>query len=71
MWLSLKNAAVLTQYLADIVKDLDKDNSQLYQDNADAYINKLAGLDSDYENVCENSKLKTVIWRQISIRVSC
>ena len=62
VWLSLKNAAVLTQYLADIVKDLDKDNSQLYQDNADAYINKLAGLDSDYENVCENSKLKTVIF---------
>ena len=62
IWLSLKNAAVLTQYLADIVKDLDKDNSQLYQDNADAYINKLAGLDSDYENVCENSKLKTVIF---------
>ena len=26
IWLSLKNAAVLTQYLADIVKDLDKDN---------------------------------------------
>lgn len=45
----IKNAAVLTQYLADIVKDLDKDNSQLYKDNADAYINKLAGLDSDYE----------------------
>ncbi len=62
IWLSLKNAAVLTQYLADIVKDLDKDNSQLYQDNADAYINKLAGLDSDYENVCENSRLKTVIF---------
>lgn len=58
----IKNAAVLTQYLADIVKDLDKDNSQLYQDNADAYINKLAGLDSDYENVCENSRLKTVIF---------
>ena len=62
IWLSLKNAAVLTQYLADIVKDLDKDNSQLYKDNADAYINKLAGLDSDYENVCENSRLKTVIY---------
>ena len=62
IWLSLKNAAVLTQYLADIVKDLDKDNSQLYQDNADAYINKLAGLDSDYENGCENSRLKTVIF---------
>ena len=62
IWLSLKNAAVLTQYLADIVKDLDKDNSQLYQDNADAYINQLAGLDSDYENVCENSRLKTVIF---------
>lgn len=41
---------------------MDKDNSQLYQDNADAYINKLAGLDSDYENVCENSRLKTVIF---------
>lgn len=62
IWLSLKNAAVLTQYLADIVKDLDKDNSQLYQDNVDAYINQLAGLDSDYENVCENSRLKTVIF---------
>ena len=62
IWLSLKNAAILTQYLADIVKDLDKDNSQLYQDNADAYINQLAGLDSDYENVCENSRLKTVVF---------
>ena len=62
IWLSLKNAAILTQYLADIVKDLDKDNSQLYQDNADAYINQLARLDSDYENVCENSRLKTVVF---------
>lgn len=62
IWLSLKNAVVLTQYLTDIVKDLDKDNAQLYQDNADAYINQLDRLDNDYENVCENSRLKTVIF---------
>ncbi len=62
IWLSVKNAEVLTQKIADVIKELDADNEDEYQSNADAYIKQLSDLDKEYENVINASRLKTVIF---------
>ena len=62
IWLSLKNAKVLTQKIADIIKELDADNADEYQANADAYVKQLSDLDKEYESVISASRLKTVVF---------
>lgn len=62
IWLSLRNAEVLTQKLADVIKELDSDNKEEYQDNADAYIKQLSDLDKEYQTVVDAARIKTVIF---------
>ena len=62
IWLSLKNAKVLTQQLADVIKELDSENADEYQSNADAYIKQLSDLDKEYETVISSSRLDTVVF---------
>ena len=62
IWLSLKNAKVLTQQLANVIKELDSENADEYQSNADAYIKQLSDLDKEYETVISSSRLDTVVF---------
>lgn len=62
IWLSIKNAKILTQKLADVIKELETDNKEQYQSNADAYIKQLSDLDREYESVIGSSRLKTVVF---------
>ena len=62
IWLSVKNAEVLTQKIADVIKELDSDNADEYQSNADTYIKQLSDLDKEYETVISSSRLKTVVF---------
>ncbi len=48
IWLSLKNASVITLALADKLCTLDTENSELYTKNALAYTAKLSELDADF-----------------------
>ena len=49
LWLSLKNATVLTEILCDAICELDPENAQSYRDNAERYILALSDLRLDFE----------------------
>ena len=62
VWLSLRNASVLTNAIADTLGELDPSNSDAYKKNADAYAAKLADLDNDYKAVTEAAPVKTLLF---------
>ena len=62
VWLSLRNASVLTNAIADTLGELDPSNAEAYKKNADAYAAKLADLDNDYKAVTEAAPVKTLLF---------
>ena len=48
IWLSLKNAVILTEYLSDQIQKLDSKNADTYKKNTAAYTNELKALDEEY-----------------------
>jgi len=62
VWLSLKNAAVLCQYIADCLGEIDPDGSDAYTANAAAYIDKLNDLDAEYQAMIDNAPQKTILF---------
>jgi len=53
VWLSLKNASVLVDALADVIASADPDHGELYRVNAAAYREKLEELDGRYAEAVE------------------
>ena len=62
IWLSLKNAKLLCGAICDGLSKADKKNADSYRKNADAYIEKLTGLDSEYEQAVSTAKNKTLVF---------
>ncbi|WP_455528731.1 metal ABC transporter substrate-binding protein [Huintestinicola sp.] len=62
VWLSLKNAEVLCNAIADALEEIDPDNKDGYAENASAYIAKLSALDKDYSEAVSNSARKTILF---------
>jgi len=62
VWLSLKNAAVLTARIAEAIQKIDPDNAAAYKENAEAYIEKLNALDAEYEAAVAAAKTKTLLF---------
>ncbi len=62
IWLSLKNAVVLTNAIKDAVINLDSADEAKYNANAEAYINSLRTLDVEYENAVGEAKVKTLVF---------
>lgn len=62
IWLSLKNAAVLTEAIKDAIVKLDPANEAKYTANAEAYINSLNALDAEYEKTAGEAKVKTLVF---------
>lgn len=61
IWLSIRNAAEITDYLCGIISKIDPDNSSLYRVNADKYIAELNALDAEYTAIAENSARKIIL----------
>ena len=61
VWLSLKNAIVCTETLADAITTLDSCNSQKYAANAKAYTGKLEALDADYQTMRDTATQTTIL----------
>ena len=61
VWLSLKNAIVCTETLADAITKLDPGNSQKYAVNAKAYTEKLEALDADYQTMRDTATQTTIL----------
>lgn len=62
IWLSLKNAKVLTSAIADALSDADEANADSYAANVKSYNKKLANLDSEYKKVCQDAKNKNLVF---------
>ena len=62
VWLSLRNAAILTEDISEKIRDLDPDNVEVYENNTKAYIERLNGLDSQYKDVVSSSSVKTILF---------
>ena len=62
VWLSLRNAAVLTQYIADQLEEIDPEHEETYEANAAAYIDELNELDSEYEAAVAEGATDTLLF---------
>ncbi len=62
IWLSLKNAAKITDELCKAICEIDPANAEKYKANADEYIEKLNSLDTEYKLMIDAAKRKTVLF---------
>lgn len=62
VWLSLKNAALFTQSIADALKKVDSQHADAFQTNADSYIEQLGALDTQYQETVDNAAVKTLLF---------
>ncbi|MDO5136208.1 MAG: metal ABC transporter substrate-binding protein [Eubacteriales bacterium] len=62
VWLSLRNARVFTEAIAQALGELDPVNAEDYRANAEAYGEKLLDLDQDYQKVVDEAEEKTVLF---------
>lgn len=62
IWLSLKNAAKITDYLCNALCEIDAQNAALYRANADEYIKKLNALDGEYQAVINSAERNTLLF---------
>ena len=61
IWLSLKNAGICVQAIADALAGLDPANAQLYQSNADGCISALNELDARYQAAVDSAAQKNLL----------
>lgn len=61
IWMSLRNAALLTAAIADKLGEIDPDNKAMYVDNASRYIEQLDALDRQYAQVVEQAPRDTLV----------
>lgn len=62
IWLSLKNAAKITQVLCDAICEIDAENAQTYKSNAEKYIAELNALDAEYTAAINSAKRNTLLF---------
>ena len=62
VWLSLKNAEVLTERLADALAEADPACGDSYRENAKQYVEKLAALDREFAETVAAAPQKTVLF---------
>jgi len=62
VWLSLKNAIVITNALSENIQKLDAANAAVYKTNTAAYVKQLSDLDKEYEKVVASASVKTLLF---------
>lgn len=62
VWLSLKNAKVLCEKIADEMSAIDKEHADKYKENVTAYNQKLTQLDEEYKTAVSEAKQKTILF---------
>ena len=62
IWLSLKNAEVLVNRIAEELAKLDAENATIYKANASAYVAKLNELDEAYRVTVAGASHKTILF---------
>lgn len=62
VWTSLRNASAAAEAIADTLKELDPENSDIYEENLRSYQSKLSSLDREYQETVEQSTHKTLLF---------
>ena len=62
IWLSLKNAQILTKAICNALSSADSANAAKYKANTDVYNAKLSALDAKYEAAAKSAKVKTLVF---------
>ena len=62
VWLSLKNAATLTDSIAAALEKIDPANADVYKANASSYKDKLSALDKEYAETVSKASVKTLLF---------
>jgi len=62
VWLSLKNAEKITERISLALQEIDPENADLYSENSSDYIEKLASLDKEYEEMVAGSTNDTILF---------
>ncbi len=62
IWLSLRNASALCDSICDALSKVDPANEDYYRSNLEAYKEKLAELDGEYEDVIGKAENKTLVF---------
>ena len=62
VWLSLKNAQVLCDAIAEALGEADPDDADVYTANAEAYKSKLDTLDKSYQEAVDAADIHTVLF---------
>ncbi|MCR5670195.1 MAG: metal ABC transporter substrate-binding protein [Butyrivibrio sp.] len=62
VWLSLQNAAKLTDCISKALQTIDKDNAESYKANGEAYVSKLDDLDKKYRDAVAKASKDTVLF---------
>ena len=62
VWLSLKNATVITEAINAKLCEIDAENAAFYSANTDAYINKLNALDAQYKDTVDSAKRNVLLF---------
>ena len=62
VWLSISNAKILVQKIADSLVSLDPHNKDQYQKNTEKYLSSLSTLDQKYQALSKESKIKTLVF---------
>ena len=62
IWLSVKNAKILCNTIAEKIAAVDPKNAKTYRANAAAYNAKLSSLDAQYQKIVDAASKKTVLF---------
>lgn len=62
VWLSLRNAQSLCTSIAEVLKEVDSENADVYDANVKAYNDKLAALDEEYKSAVDAASNKTILF---------
>ncbi len=62
VWLSLRNASVLTKKISEAIQSADPSNANAYKTNTESYLKKLETLDSEYKNAVKEGSKNTLLF---------
>lgn len=62
VWLSLNNAILFVKHISGVLEATDAEHAEAYRSNADAYVDRLKALETEYKNTTAQAKTDTLLF---------
>lgn len=62
VWLSVKNTAIFSNFIASKLKELNSENASVYETNVASYVTELTALDQKYEAALKDTRTNTLLF---------